>query len=30
MILDKDPDFKALISRKVSQFIMAFEKEDVS
>ncbi|OPY86880.1 MAG: hypothetical protein A4E72_01581 [Syntrophus sp. PtaU1.Bin208] len=30
MILDKDPDFEALISRKVSQFITAFEKEDVS
>lgn len=30
MILDKDPDFEALISSKVSQFITAFGKEDVS
>jgi len=27
MILDKDSEFEALISRKVSQFITAFEKE---
>lgn len=30
MILDKDPEFEALISRKVGQFITAFEKENVS
>jgi len=30
MILDKDPEFEALISSKVSQFIAAFGKEDVS
>jgi hypothetical protein len=27
MILDKDPDFEALIAKKVSQHIEAFEKE---
>lgn len=30
MILDKDPDFEALIYRKVSQYVKAFEKVDVS
>jgi hypothetical protein len=28
MILDKDPEFEALISRKVSYYIETFEKED--
>jgi hypothetical protein len=27
MILDKDPEFEALISKKVSYYIAAFEKE---
>jgi len=30
MILEKDPDFEALISSKISQFITAFGKVDVS
>ncbi len=30
MILDQDPEFEALIARKVSQYLTAFEKEDVS
>ena len=30
LILVKDPDFEALISSKVRQFITAFGKEDVS
>jgi hypothetical protein len=30
MILDKDPDFEALVANKVSQYLTAFEKEDVS
>ena len=29
MILDKDPEFEALISRKVSHYIETFEKENV-
>jgi hypothetical protein len=30
MILDKDPDFEALIAEKVSQYRTAFDKADVS
>jgi hypothetical protein len=29
MILDKDPEFEALISKKVSHYIETFEKENV-
>jgi hypothetical protein len=29
MILDKDPEFEALVSKKVSEFVTTFEKEDV-
>ncbi len=29
MILDKNPEFEALISKKVSHYIETFEKENV-
>jgi len=28
MILDKDPEFEALIARKVSNYLTSFEKEE--
>jgi len=29
MILDKDPDFEALIAKKVGRYIAVFEDEDI-